>query len=231
MPRGQALAWWAGLALLAVALLSPLDALADETLMAHMAQHLLLGDLAAPLIVTGLRTPLGQWFLPAPVLRPLARNAPLRRAAGFVRRPLVALALYVGLLYLWHVEALFEGALQNPALHALQHESFFLGAALVWAAVLEPQRRRLPGQLWKIGYLAAARLASMFLGIALIFSRAPWYDVYGSRPEGHGLTPLVDQRYAGGLMMTLDILIIFGALCLFFWRAAADADREGTAAA
>jgi hypothetical protein len=77
-------------------------------------------------------------------------------------------------------------------------------------AVLEPQRRRMPGQLWKIGYLGAARMASMFLGVFLVFSRAPWYEgFYGARPLEHGLTPLVDQRYAGGMMMTLDIIVVF----------------------
>jgi putative membrane protein len=230
VPRGQAVAWWSGLLVLAFALMGPLDVLADETLMAHMGQHLLIGDLSAPLIVVGLRTPMGQWFLPRPVLVSLARTRWLRRFISFVRRPLISLGIFVLLLYSWHLAFLFEGALRHPLVHVLQHECFFLGSALVWMAVLEPQRRRMPGQLWKIGYLGAARMASMFLGIALIFSRAPWYEgFYGNRPLEHGLTPLVDQRYAGGMMMTLDIIIVFGALCLFFWRAAADADLEAAA--
>src|SRR3954451_22533195 len=227
VPRGQVVAWWVGMLLLAVALFSPLDALADESLMAHMGQHLLLGDLAAPFIVAGLRSPVGQWYLPRPVLVPLARTQWLRKTIAFVRRPLISLGIYVFLLYTWHLAFMFEAALRHPVVHALQHESFFLGSALVWMAVLEPQRRRMPGQLWKIGYLGAARLASMFLGIGLVFSRAPWYaGFYGDKSLAHGLTPLVDQRYAGGMMMTPDIIILFGALSLFFWRAAADAALE-----
>src|SRR3954449_7880268 len=88
VPRWQAVAWWAGIAVLVFALMGPLDALDDQLLTAHMAQHLMLGDLAAPLIVTGLRSPLAQWYLPRAVLVPLARNRVLRRLAGVVRRPL-----------------------------------------------------------------------------------------------------------------------------------------------
>jgi cytochrome c oxidase assembly factor CtaG len=75
-------------------------------------------------------------------------------------------------------------------------------------------------------------MVSLFLGMALIFSRSPWYDgFYGDRAREFGLTPLEDQQLAGGMMMSLDVIIIMFALCLFFWRAAADHDREEAEAA
>jgi cytochrome c oxidase assembly factor CtaG len=75
-------------------------------------------------------------------------------------------------------------------------------------------------------------MVSMFLGVAFVVARTPLYHgFYGERPRAHGIAPLADTQIAGGLMMTLDILIIGGALCFFFWRASQDADREEAAAA
>lgn len=224
--RWQQASWWTGLGLIAFALLGPLDPLAEDLLLAHMGQHVLLGDLAAPLLVAGLRTPMLQFALPRPALVALARRRTLRRVLQIISIPPVALAIYVVSLYGWHLAFAFEGALRHPFVHALQHETFLLTNVLVWWVVLEPGKARMPGELWKIPHIFAARLASMFLGVALVFSRSPWYaGYYGSAPEAHGLRPLLDQQYAGGMMMTLDILLMLFALTLFFWRSAADADR------
>src|ERR671932_563208 len=102
VPRAQQALWYSGVALMAIALLGPPDALADDLLSAHMAQHLLLADLAAPLLLAGARTPVLQFLLPRPVLVPLARTMWLRRLFRFLRRPLVAVALWVVMLYGWH---------------------------------------------------------------------------------------------------------------------------------
>jgi len=223
----QQAAWYAGLGLMAIGLLSPIDVYSDQLMTAHMAQHLLIADLAAPLMIVGIRTPVLVFLLPKPVLVPLARQRWLRSAFGFLHRPLVALPLFVFTLYFWHLQFAFVGALRNPYVHAAQHVSFVGASMLVWWAALEPGKARMPGHLWKIGHLGAARLATMFLGTAFVFMRAPAYAAfYSDRAEKYGLTPLADQQIAGGLMMTLDAIIIVFVLTLFFWRAAADNDRE-----
>lgn len=231
--RWQQLAWYAGLALLAGALVGPLDALADELLSAHMAQHVLIADLAAPLLLVGLRTPVLVFFLPRAVLEPLARRRGLRRLLGTLGRPLVAVPLYIGVLYAWHLGFLFEGALRNDWLHVLQHWSFVAASVLVWWAPLEPNRARVPGELWKAGHVLGARLGGMMLGMAFLAMRSPAYgDFYGDAARAYGLTPLADQQIGGGLMMVVDLLVMLGALGFFFWRAAADHERaeEPTAA-
>jgi putative copper resistance protein D len=221
VPRWQQAAWWIGLTLETAALLGPLDAYADQVLSAHMAQHLLLGDIAAPFLLAGLRTPVLLFLLPTPALKVLARRRGLRRVFRVLRRPLVAMPIYVLALYGWHVGFAFEGALRNPVVHVLQHQTFLAVNLLLWWPVLEPQRRRMPGHLWKIGYIFAARMSSMFLGMGFVFSHSPLYgDFYGSRPLRHGFSVLGDQQTAGGMMMSLDIIIIFVALCYFFFYAA-----------
>ncbi|MDQ6749914.1 MAG: cytochrome c oxidase assembly protein [Actinomycetota bacterium] len=227
VPRTQQVWWWLGVALQAVALVGPLDALADDLLSAHMAQHLLLADVAIPFLLAGVRTPVLVFFLPRPVLVALAHRRTLRRLFRFLRRPLAAIPAYVVILYTWHFGFAFEGALRHPALHVLQHVSFVLAGVLIWWAAIEPQRRRLPGELWKIPYIFAARMVSMFLGVAFVVTRTPFYQgFYGSRPGARGVDALADTQIAGGLMMTLDIVVIGGALIFFFWRASQEADRS-----
>jgi len=227
VPVAQQLAWHFGIALTAIGLLGPLDGLATELLSAHMAQHLLIADLAAPLLLVGLRTPVLVFFLPRPVIAALARRRGLRRISQVLRRPIVAIVAYVVVLYGWHLTFMFEAALRSDALHALQHESFVLASVLVWWAPLEPKRRRLRGELWKIGQILGARLAGMSLGMAFVVARSPFYDgFYGAAARGHGLAPLADQQLAGGLMLSLDVLVMLFALGFFFWRAAQD-DEHG----
>jgi putative copper resistance protein D len=225
--RWQQASWWTGLALTALALMGPLSGYVTRLLVAHMAEHLLIADIAAPFLLVGLRTPVLQHFLPPDLMRPLSRSKGLKRFGHAITRPPVAIAIYLLVLYSWHFAFAFEAALRNGWVHALQHESFVAISVLVWWSAIEPGRRHLPGHLWKIGYIFAVRMISLFLGMALIFSRSPWYDgFYGDRAREFGLSPLEDQQLAGGLMMSLDIVVIMFALCLFFWRAAADHDRD-----
>jgi putative copper resistance protein D len=224
--RAQQASWWIGLALLAIGLMGPPDAYDGTLLSAHMAQHQLIGDLAAPFLLIGLRSPLLLFYLPRPVLVLLARRRWLRGAFRVARGPLLALPLYVLTVYAWHYAPLFEGALRHPALHALQHEFFIAANLLLWWPVLEPSRRRMGGGLWKIGYVFAARMSTMFLAMIFLFSRSPLYaGEYGTGPR-EGISALADQRTAGGLMMTLDIVIMVLAACWFFWDASRAYDRE-----
>jgi putative copper resistance protein D len=226
VPAWQQAAWFGGMALIAVALLGPPDTLSTDLMSAHMAQHLLIADLAAPLLLVGLRTPVLVFYLPRQVLVPLAHRRGLRSAFRAIRKPLPAMAIYVLVLYGWHMAFAFEGALRHPLVHALQHESFVIASVLVWWSVIEPKRRRLRGELWKIGQVLGCRVAGMFLAMAFIIASAPVYSgYYGNRAREHGISPLLDQQIAGGMMMGLDMAIMFFALGFFFYRAAQDNDR------
>ena len=223
--RLQQAAFYGGVALWVVALISPVDALAEDLLSAHMAQHLLLAELGAPLILVGLRAPVIFFFLPRPAMVALARRKTLRRVMRKLTTPLGAIAIYALVLYGWHFAPAFEAALHHPLVHALQHQSFFIIAILVWIPALEPTRRRLRGDLWKAGHITGARLVGMFLGMAFIAMRSPAYDWYVGRTSEHGLKPLADQQIAGGLMMSLDMAIILFAVAFFFYRSGQDHDR------
>jgi cytochrome c oxidase assembly factor CtaG len=226
VPRGQIVFWHLGLALQAIALLSPLGTLADVRLSNHMAEHLLLADLGAPLLLAGLRTPVLVFFLPREVLVPLARRRRLRAAFRMLRRPYVAIPVYGVVLYGWHLTPAFEAAVRHDLVHVAQHASFIFTGMLVWWSAIEPKRRQLRGELWKIAHIFAARMTGMFLGMAFVLIPRPVYaGVYGTG-DRHGLDALADQQIAGAMMVTLDILIMVFALCFFFWQAAEQNDRD-----
>ena len=227
VPVLQQVSWYAGVALIGIALLSPLDSLGETDLVsAHMAQHLLIADLSAPLLVIGLRSPVYAFLLPRAMFAALARSPRLRATFRFVKQPWIAAPIWIATLYGWHFAFAYDAALRSPVLHALQHQSFIGASLLVWVSVLEPARRRVPGELWKIAHITGTRFAGMFLGMAFVVVQTPFYTgFYGQRALQHGLTPLEDQRIAGGLMLGVDFFVMIGALLFFFMRAAEDADR------
>jgi putative copper resistance protein D len=227
----QQVAFYSGVGLWAIAMFSPLDALAVDLLSAHMAQHLMIAELGGPLILVGLRAPVIFFFLPKPAMVWLAHRRGLRKVMRKLTTPLAAIAVYVIVLYGWHFAPAFEAAIHHPFVHAIQHESFFVIAILVWLPALEPTRRRLRGELWKAGHIIGARFFGMLLGMAFIIMRTPAYDWYVGRTEKHGLSPITDQQIAGGLMMSLDVAIILFAVAFFFYRSAQDHDRAEAEAA
>jgi putative membrane protein len=232
VPAGQQAAWHAGMALTAIGLLSPIDPLGEELLSAHMAQHLLIADLAAPFLLIGVRSPVYAFLLPRPALVALARRERLRRVFRRLRRPVVAVPVWIVILFAWHLPFMFEGALRHPLVHALQHESFVAGAVLVWWSVIEPKRRRLPGELWKVPYVLGSRLPGMFLGMAFIVMSSPAYaGFYGDSARAHGLAPLTDQQVAGGMMLGLDLFVMLFSVGFFFYRSGQEHDRAQQAAA
>jgi len=226
VPMAQQVAWHTAVGLTAVGLLSPLDPLTEELLIAHMGQHLLIADIAAPLLLLGIRSPVYAFLLPRPALVPLARRRRLRAFFRWLRRPLVAIPVWVLILYGWHFGFAFEAAVRNDLVHAFQHQTLVLGAVLVWWSVIEPRRRRLPGDLWKVPYLVGARLAGMFLGMAFILLRSPAYaELYGRTAPEHGLSAMTDQQVAGAMMLALDLVVMLSAVAFFFYRSAQDHDR------
>src|SRR4051812_49232231 len=124
VPAGQQAFWWVGFACLTAAFVSPLDTQALKVVSAHMAQHVLMADIAVPLMLIGVHNPVLQFLLPRPILEPLARRYRLRAFFRRLRSPMVAIPVYTVVLYAWHIGPAFEAALRNDFVHGLQHESF-----------------------------------------------------------------------------------------------------------
>jgi cytochrome c oxidase assembly factor CtaG len=214
VPGWKELLFWTGIALLLVALVSPVDHLGEEDLFSfHMVQHILLGDLAPLALLAGLTGP-----VLAPVLRYLYWLRPLAH-------PLVALPLWAVDLYVWHLPVLYEAALHHDAVHALEHVCFFTGGALMWMPVLET----LPapewfGTAWKLGYIAAVRVVGMVLGNVFVWSGTVFYSFYEHPEPIWGISPLHDQSLGGIAMMLEGSLVTFIALAWLFLRMASEGE-------
>jgi putative membrane protein len=192
----------AGWITLVLALASPLDAAGSLAFSAHMVQHELLMIVAAPLMVLG--RPLGVWVwaLPPPwrsSVGTAARARPFAVLWSAITRPLAAWMLHFAALWLWHVPSLFQYALKNNGIHALQHASFLFTALLFWWAVLGKQG--LHGSRGaSIAYLFSTMMHTSALGALFTVSETVWYPVYGDNALAFGLAPLEDQQL-GGLIM------------------------------
>jgi putative membrane protein len=202
-PVPRAAVWFsAGLLILLLALASPLDVLADIYLFsAHMAQHLLLLLVVPPLLLLG---------IPPSLLEQALRPSLLHRTARAVGHPAAAWALGVGTMWVWHLPALYNTALANPAVHIGQHLTFLATGVIFWWPIASPLVSARLRPLAAMLYLLAAAAASSALGIILTFAPAGLYPAYLHPPDLLGLEPVLRGRWGlsaevdqqlGGLLM------------------------------
>ena len=216
VPPWRRACFLAGLTLIALSLVG-LGSISDELLYAHMIEHLLVGDLAALLLVLGLTGP-----LIAPVLK--IRFFDRLRALS---HPAVAFPLWAIDLYVWHLPALYEAALRNAGVHALQHAMFLAFGVNMWMCLFGP----LPtpswfGNLGKLIYIAAVRLTGAVLGNLLLWSGTVFYPFYLRGDAAHHLSPLADQNLAGAVMMVEGSILTLGLFCWLFLRAARESEER-----
>ena len=212
MPALRMVLFGAGVALVVAALVSPLSALAERQLQfCHMIQHLLLGDLGPLCAVLGLTEP---------VLRPLL---PLLWRLRVFLHPVVALPAWAANLALWHVPGVYDAALRDHGLHALQHLLLFVCAALVWALVLRP----VPRPAWfgsgaRLIYVTAAGIIGAVLANVFIWSSGAFYSLYEAAPRRFGISADGDQRIAGGVMMLEGSVVTLAVLAWLLHQVLAD---------
>jgi len=216
--RAFALEYGAGVLVATLAVVSPLDPLGEQRLLtAHMAQHLLLGDIAPLLIVAGLRGPMGFFLLPAGALRAFARCQPLRALLSILLRPWVSLAAWVVVIYTWHIPWLYDEAIANPPLHDAEHATFFVVGLLVWTQIIDPARtgRLSPGR--RALFATAVLLAGWPLCEILLLSGSmyPHYSSIVDRPFAWSAAD--DQAHAALLMMAEQIATLATAAALLLW--------------
>lgn len=205
----------AALAALIVALVSPIDALGELLFSGHMTQHLLLTLVAAPLLVLSDAGTIFLWALPRGGRRATGRFLRLpavRLGRRALSSPLNAWGLHTAALILWHVPALYELAIADARIHALEHWSFLTTAWLFWWPVLAPRTRQRLGFGTAVVYLFTAATASAILGAMIAMSGEAWYAVHARWTPAWGLTPLEDQQLAGLIMWVPAAAVYLGAL-------------------
>jgi putative membrane protein len=207
--RLRSLWFYAGLAVLLIAVESPIDYWADDYFFMHMIQHLLLMFAAPVLIVAG-----APW---QPLLDGLPGRAgrsatagvmrggwarPLRAAAGWLLRPWVSVVAFSAVMLAWHVPALFDLAENNQAVHIwLMHASFFLAGVAFWLQFIpSPPFRMRMSPVSQAVALVATNVIMWLLAMAMSFlTTVPWYPVY-DHIRGVTLPPFADQQIGAGIL-------------------------------
>jgi cytochrome c oxidase assembly factor CtaG len=213
VPAWRILLFALGTLTLLVAFVSPVHALGERMLSFHMLQHVMIGDLA-PLALLG--------GLTGPILRPVLRWIyPLR----FLANPLVALPLWAINLYVWHLPFLYDAAVRNDSVHALEHFAFFTGGLIMWLPVIET----LPAPEWfgtgaKLGYIAVVRIVETILGNVFFWAGSTFYVVYAHQNRLFGMSALEDQGVAGAVMMIEGSIVTLVALAWLFLKLASEGE-------
>jgi cytochrome c oxidase assembly factor CtaG len=220
---------------LAVALVSPLDALSSALASAHMVQHLLLALVAAPLLA--LAAPSSTLLRGGPLIVRRAGGRWRRRLgltaerARVLRHPVTVWLLHVGTLWFWHAATPYGAALDNGFVHVLEHASFLLTAWAFWRVVVGARGAGRVSAGFGVLLIFAMALQSVFLSVLLTFAGTPWYSGYATTTTRWGLEPLADQQLAGVIMwIPAGLVYLAAALALMVtWIQAAE--REGIAPA
>lgn len=217
-----------GIVALVAALVWPLDALGDSLFAAHMAQHIALMGLAAPLLVLGQPVPATMRAMPRAwqrALAGLAGSGPWQRGWGWLTAAGVAATLQIAVFLVWHAPPAIAVSLENDLVHSVMHGSILGSALLFWTAIT---RRRGRGQGPPMLALLVTFKTSLISGALLAFAPVTFYASYGTRPEAWGLSLLEDQQLAGLLMMTVGAMmyVVAALVLLAVWLAEAPARRN-----
>jgi putative membrane protein len=207
--RRRSLWFYGGLAVLLIAVQSPIDYWAGDYFFVHMLQHLLLMFAAPTLIVAG-----APWQplldgLPGRMGRSITREVmsggwtrPLRAVGGAALRPWVAIALFNIVMLLWHIPALFDLAQNNQTVHIwLMHGSFFIAGVLFWLQfITSPPFRMRMAPAGQAVALVATNVMMWILAMSMsILTQVSWYPVYNHIP-GVTLPPFADQQIGAGIL-------------------------------
>jgi putative membrane protein len=210
--------YFSGLAVLLLALGSPLNTLADHWLLsAHMLQHVLLADIAPPLLILGLRAPVLPLGMPAPMLKRVAHRGILGRVWGVVTKPWIALPLWAATLLAWSVPPIFDYTAQHQLLHNFEHLTlFYTGFAMWWLIITPlPTERRDPG-FGRLAYIGFSRVASAIVCVPLAFLGTTLYPLYVGIPQAYGISAITDQRIAGASVCLIEFLVFGIAMAVVF---------------
>ncbi|MFI5026846.1 MAG: cytochrome c oxidase assembly protein [Solirubrobacterales bacterium] len=202
--RARLVCFWAGVALLVAAAVTPLDALSFHLLTAHLLQNVVLAEWAPALVVFGI--PPG-----------LARELGRLRVVSLLTRPAVALTVWLGTYFAWHLPWVYDAALRHPlTLLHLEHGLYFAAGCLLWWPVAQDSPHELEDGARALYLFAAFALASP-LGLLLALVPTTVYDYY---EDGGlwGLSPLTDQQIAGVTMAVEQAIVFFAAFSYFLAR-------------
>jgi cytochrome c oxidase assembly factor CtaG len=225
LPPWRAVSFLSGLCSVWIALASPIDAINEYVLTAHMLQHMLLMMVAPPLILLGAPLVPMARGLPSVVARrvaaPIATRPAVEQMGHALTNPVAGALLMGVVMFAWHTPILYELALSSESWHEVEHASFLVASLIFWWPVVLPWPSRERWPRWAmVPYLLLADLQNTALAAILAFSDRVLYPSYSEAPRIFGLSALEDQVAAGAFMWVAGSLafilpaIVLAVQCL-----------------
>jgi putative membrane protein len=229
-------AYWAGLFFIALALLSPIDALGQQLFFMHMIQHLLLIMIAPPLLLVANPMPFVLWGLPDGLRRrvgglfsqALHRDSAFRRGLRTVTQPGIVWMTWVICLIGWHDPGMYNAALRHEWVHDLEHLTFFIPSMFLWWHLTGagPRLRKQASLLARIALVISAVPPNMLTGIVLAFAEKGYYSYYEAVPRLWGIDVLTDQQLGGVIMWVPGSMMYIIAALILIGRFLSQEDRK-----
>ncbi|MEO8242925.1 MAG: cytochrome c oxidase assembly protein [bacterium] len=205
--KARVAAFFGALLVLALALVSPIDALAEELFSVHMFQHLLLVLAVGPLLAVSDGHLVVLRAFPLSIRRSIGRAVAgipgIKQAAHETAAAWMAVAFFIATLWFWHIPAAYDWALGNPAVHVCEHVTLIAAAVFFWRVVLTSGDRRLSPAMAVI-LVTLVGVQGSFLAALIMFAPRPLYAAYAA----NGLD---DQALAGVLMCIPASFVYLGS--------------------
>lgn len=208
----------AGMAMIVLATVGPIDELADDFVSGHMIQHTILFDEVSLLLAIGMT---------GPVLSPILGKPGVGRLQ-ILLHPVVAVAFWLAMMYGWHTPPLYQLAEEHEVIHLIEHACFIASGTVMWLALIGP----FPKPAWfgngaKAIYIGVIHFSTMGLANILMWSGAVLYPFYVASDHAHHVEPIADQSIAGVILMVQSGVVMIGALAWLVLRwAREDTERQ-----
>ena len=229
----RSISYLSGLAILWIALMSPIDVLSSQFFFMHMIQHLLLVMIAPPLLLIADPMPIMLWGLPATLRREIGRwlrpESPVRRTVRSLTSPGLVWFYFVTAVVGWHDPRLYNLTLESDLVHDLEHLTFFGTAVLFWWHIIgsAPHIHKRLSLGVRIGYALSVVPVNALTGIAIAFASEPIYEYYTTVPRLGEMTVVQDQML-GGVIMWIpgSMMYLIAALILIAQIVRREDDKE-----
>ena len=214
--KRQRLCFYAGIASIWLVADWPVKILAEQLFSVHMAQHLVLSLISAPLLLLG---------TPGWLLRKLLSPRPVNAVWRILTKPVVALVVFNAWIAIYHWPPVVDLSVTNDGFHLLAHTGWMVTSLIMWWPVLSPlpEMPHLSAPV-RMLYLFGQSIVPTVPASFLTFGESLLYRSYGSMPTMYGLDPLTDQQIAGLLMKIAAGFFIWGVIAVLFFRWSADHD-------